>query len=263
MSGEERDQEELAAELERLRQRVVELEAEQRRSQVMFRSLVESVPDVIYQLDRYGNIVFINNAIKKYGYDPEELIGKSIFDLIHPEDRKKATYKVNERRTRERRTRSLEIRLLSKGRDPVTFEFKGREGEEPTLAVSAEGIYHSEQPTSEGFVCTQGVARDITDRVRAEKAIREAEQVKVFTETAAAAAHEINQPLTVVLGTAQLLLSHKDETDPDRPNLENIVKATERIREIVEKMQKAHRYATKPYAGDQEMVDFDAASEQK
>ena len=61
-------------------------------SEIMLESIVGSVPDIIYRLDIHGNIVFINEAIKTYGYDPEDLIGTNIFELVHPEDREKATY---------------------------------------------------------------------------------------------------------------------------------------------------------------------------
>lgn len=254
----------MVEEMAALRRRVAELEVEKERSEVMFHSLVDSVPDIIYRLDSEGRILFISDAVRKYGYEPEELIGSSIFALLHPGDREKASYRVNERRTGDRRTQSLQVRLLNHGRDPVAFEFKESEGEQeaPTLMVNAEGIYSSEQPKSENFVCTQGVARDISDRLRAEQAQRDTERVKVFTETAGAAAHEINQPLTVIIGTVEIMLEEMASEDPDRPLLQEVLTAGERINEIVQKMRTAHRYVTKPYTRGSDIADFDASSQE-
>ena len=262
MTDADKNQALLTEELEALRRRVAELEVEKERSEVMFHSLVDSLPDIIYRLDSEGRILFISDAVRRYGYEPEELIGSSIFDVLHPEDREKANYRVNERRTGDRRTQSLHVRLLNHGRDPVAFELRESEGqqEEPTLMVHAEGIYSSDQPRSENFVGTQGVARDISDRLRAEKALREAERVKVFTETAGAAAHEINQPLTVIIGTVEIMLGEMEPEDLERPMLQEVLAAGERINEIVQKMRTTHRYVTKPYMRGSDIADFDASS---
>lgn len=167
-----------AGELERLRRRVAQLEALERRdSELMLESIVRSIPDIIYRLDAEGNILYISEAIRSYGYDPEELIGSSIFSLVHPEDRDKAAYRINERRTGERRTQLLELRLLARDKRPVEFEFApAASEEEPTLLVNAEGIYSSERPREDDFLYTQGVARDITDRKWATRALEKAKE---------------------------------------------------------------------------------------
>ena len=262
IGDEGKSREQLMDELGALRRMVVELEAAHQQSANMLWSLVEAVPDIIYQLDAYGNILFINDAVTKYGYTPKELIGTSIFNLVHPEDREKATYRVNERRTGDRSTRSLEMRLLTKDHDPVAFEFKSDGDDlEPTMTVSAHGIYASEQPCTEKFLCTQGIARDVTDRVKAEKALREAERFKVFTETAGATAHEVGQPLTVIMGVLEIVLEKMDFGVPYRDHLEGVLKQAEKISEIVEKMLTAHRYVTKSYVRGEDIADFDASSQ--
>ncbi len=62
-------------------------------------SILKSVPDVIYRLDSDGNISFITDSIGQYGYSPEELLGTNVMDIICPEDREDAVYRINERRT--------------------------------------------------------------------------------------------------------------------------------------------------------------------
>jgi DNA-binding response OmpR family regulator len=52
-----------------------------------YRVIVESVPDLIFQLDPDRKIVFANPAFRLLGYDPEQLVGKPIGDLIESDDK--------------------------------------------------------------------------------------------------------------------------------------------------------------------------------
>ncbi len=84
--------------------------------------ILQSLPDIIYRLDPVGNITFVNQAVTAYGYTVKELIGMSVFELIHPDDREKVRFRINERRTGLRRTRSLEARLLTRDQKIAVFE---------------------------------------------------------------------------------------------------------------------------------------------
>ncbi len=123
-------------------------------------SILAKVPDIIYQLNKNGEITYINEAITHYGYDHKKLIGKNILDLITPEDREKAVHKVNERRTGERHTKNLELKIVKKIELPCI----------PSLVFEAEGLYKNENPKTESFYGTQGIARDNTfDKLTKEK----------------------------------------------------------------------------------------------
>jgi PAS domain S-box-containing protein len=256
--------EQLLAEVKCLRRRLADLEAQHQDSQAMLQALVGSIPDIIYRLDRDGRILYISDAVRRYGYEPQQLVGTSIMELIHSDDRGQAKYRVDERRTGERRTRSHQLRLVTPEHAQVTFEFVGSApgpDEVPlTLSVTAEGLYGSGQPTSDTFLGTQGVARDITDRLRAEKALLEAESLRVFTATAGAAAHEINQPLTVLVGSLELMLQRPDGSPASNEEYEELLEAAQRISSIVNNMRKAQHYVTKRYVKDSEIADFDASS---
>ncbi len=134
-------------------------------SQATLESIVRTVPDIIYRLDTHGRITFISHAVTRYGYRPEELIGRPVADIIHPNDRQRALCRVDERRTRGRATRMLELRLLAAAGDSHQFEMHERDIDgAPVMLFSAEGLYASEQPTTQTFIGTQGIARDITSR---------------------------------------------------------------------------------------------------
>ena len=55
-------------------------------SEAKFRNLVETSPDIIWEIDSQGEFIYISpNCLKITGYQPEEIIGKSIYFLIKPE----------------------------------------------------------------------------------------------------------------------------------------------------------------------------------
>jgi PAS domain S-box-containing protein len=56
-------------------------------SEKLHRSIVEKVPELIFQLDPDRNIIFANHAFSGLGYEPEELIGKPLIELIASENK--------------------------------------------------------------------------------------------------------------------------------------------------------------------------------
>ncbi len=101
--------------------------------------------------------------------------------------------------------------------------------------------------------------------VKLQNQLVQAEQMRVLAQTAGAAAHEINQPLTVLLGKLELTLARLNlvETDLLYQDLTNAYRAGQRIADIVESMNSAQRYVTKPYIEGIEIVDFDASSQKE
>lgn len=137
-------------------------------SEKILESIIRKIPDIIYRLDCESRFTFISESIRNYGYEPSELIGKSVFTIVHPEDCKSVNHFINERRTGNRRTRNLEFRILSKGGG--TEEDAGS-----VFLVESEGLYRSDHICPDTFLGTQGIARNISLRKQAEKALQESE----------------------------------------------------------------------------------------
>ncbi|MFC1553308.1 PAS domain S-box protein [candidate division KSB1 bacterium] len=145
-------------------------------SEIILNMMINNAPDIIYRLNEHGEILFINNAITEYGYTPEELSGTNIIDIIHPDDREKAAYRIGERRTGERSTKNLELRLLKKDKSSIQFEERSIGiDQDPVIIVNAEGYYETPVPESDSFLGTLGIARDITKQKEAEIELRDSE----------------------------------------------------------------------------------------
>ncbi len=149
-----------------------ELDSELKNTKQMLDAIIKNTPDIIYRLDHEGNITFINDAVRYCGYDSNELIGKSILELVHPDDREKAFYHVKERRTGERSTKDFEVRLFSRCGDQERMLPRP----DPVFLLNAEGLYTTRNPEKRGFKGTQGIARNITFTKITESKLKETNQ---------------------------------------------------------------------------------------
>ena len=123
-------------------------------------SIISTVPDIIYRVDPRGRLTFVSDSVKRYGYLPEELIGTNVMKIVYSEDKAKTAHRIKERRRGVRSTKSFETRLLTNNQTPVSFE---------VFIISSEGLYSSATSGPGTFLGTQGIARDITERKRAEE----------------------------------------------------------------------------------------------
>ncbi len=176
-------------------------------------SILKSVPDVIYRLDSEGNITFITDSIRQYGYSPEELLGKDVMDIICPEDREDAVYRINERRTGERGTKSHQLRLLPKspGADSLRV-----------FNISAEGLYDSEKPQAEAFIGTQGIARDVTELKELEDQFQQGQKMQAIGTLAGGIAHDFNNLLMGIQGNVSIMLFDMKSDHPFYNYLKNM-----------------------------------------
>jgi diguanylate cyclase (GGDEF)-like protein/PAS domain S-box-containing protein len=140
-------------------------------SEQWHRLLVNASPDVIYTLDAKGSFTYVNHSIERtLGYGPSELIGKDFLIIVPPGEIENARYHLNERRTGDRATRNLELRLKRK-EDLLSSLAEHTSQDSVVVELSSMGMYRPMDQEKNEFLGTYGVARDISERKQAEATI--------------------------------------------------------------------------------------------
>ena len=154
-------------------------------------------------------------------------------------------------------------------------EFLG--GQRETLRDSQERQYlreyrdrlvdHLEKKVRELTALNAELERRVEERtaeLRAAQAqLIEAEKSKVVVEMAGATAHELNQPLTTILGLIQLIEQNPDDEQSLHQDLKRIADAAWDMAEIVRKIGQITHYETKQYVTGMQIIDIDRAAEQE
>jgi signal transduction histidine kinase len=92
--------------------------------------------------------------------------------------------------------------------------------------------------------------------------VLQSERIKVLVETAGAAAHEINQPLTSIFGMVEILKKDLKKNIEAQKKLDFILGSAYSIKEIINKMGSIKQYTTKPYLKGVDVINFDEAAEE-
>ncbi|WP_321369841.1 EAL domain-containing protein [uncultured Desulfuromusa sp.] len=139
-------------------------------SEALHRFIVHNSPDLLYMLDRNGYFVFVNrNTIKLLGYSRKEIIGKHYQEIIHPNDLDRANLFFNDKKF-PKNTKSQEIRLRCKTKGALLHV----EIRAINIEKKISGGYKLGRSNirKENFIGTYGVARDVSERKKAEEIIR-------------------------------------------------------------------------------------------
>ena len=106
-----------------------------------------------------------------------------------------------------------------------------------------------------------GVMLDLTEKNRAARERAQKEKFIGVLETAGAVCHELNQPLQVISGYAELMLVDLNREDKHYELAEQILEQVERIADITGKLQKITRYKTVDYGRHAKIIDIHQSSE--
>ena len=191
-------------------------------------AIVESSDDAIIGKTLDGMIASWNaGAERLYGYAAREVVGRWPIALVIPPEHRDELSMILERLARGERVDHYETAY-------ETVQMT-RAGQRIDVSVTVSPIRDAEGR----IVGVSSIARDITHRKQIEAALRERDALRYVAGLAAAAAHEINNPLAVVVGQAQLLEETLDAAG--RRRLEEILEAARRIQEIVDRLKRINR----------------------
>jgi PAS domain S-box-containing protein len=188
-----------------------------RTSEARYRNVVELIHDAIW-IHKDGNIQFANPAAARlFGVEsPAQLVGKSIFSLLHTDDRALA----------EERTR-----ILMRDRQPLPS------AELRVGALDGTAKVVEIHPTSfeqDGNVYVLSAGRDITEQRTAESQLRQTQKMEAVGNLTGGIAHDFNNLLLVIMGSIEAALDLPPEKT--RGMLSNALSASQRGAALVQKL---------------------------
>ena len=197
----------------KLRQRTEELQ----RSEAFLRRLVEDTTNAIFTLDSEGLVTFMNPQLAELtGWGDERLLGTPLAELADPAERE---------RTEETIAGVLERGLSVGGRE---LTLRRADGGSLIALLSLAPL----APREEGRAAV-GALADLTELKKLEGQLVRSERLASMGQIAAGVAHEINNPLGIILGFTQDLLAARGDDDPDSEPLRVIEQEGTRCARVV------------------------------
>jgi PAS domain S-box-containing protein len=209
------------------------LEGELQKTKDFLERLIDSTVDGIVAADLRGRVILFNQgAARLTGWSADEVVGKMPVWKLYPRGQAVAI-----------------MRALRGGHggqpgrlEPSRLELIGKSGALVPVSLTASMVYDAGRE-----VATVGVVSDLREQLRIEERLATAqeklivsERQAVIAELAGATAHELNQPLTSVMGYSELL--------------------KKRMAEIVRKIGRITRYETKTYVGGTQIIDLEKST---
>ena len=173
-----------------------------RASEERYRTLVHNIEDVVFSEDLNGTLTFVSRSIERFGFSPPSLLGKKLWELVHPDERAKMQHRA--------------------AVQPVQVE------EREYRMLDAAGKVHYVQTRvcpliRQGqIVGSIGILSDRTIQRETEQRLRVAQRMEAIGMLAGGVAHDFNNLLTVVTAYSQLVKGQVPADSPIHPNLDEI-----------------------------------------
>ena len=206
---------------EMVRERTDELS----KSEQKYRRIFEGSMDIVLVLDPRGRFLDINQAgLNTLGYSSkDELVGTSGFGelLLGPQNHQEL----------------LDELVAAGSRQDLECKVRRRDGETLIWLFS----FTVNKKSNGEIVGFEGIAKDITGRRKMEQQLLQADRLASLGELSAGVAHEVNNPLGMILGYTQLLLRKEAEESQNYQDLKIIEKHARNCKTIVEDLLKFAR----------------------
>ncbi len=210
------------------------LEQQLRRQEEFRRHLLESFPDLILVLDLKGQYTFVSARIGELlGYGPEHLMGKNVAETENAPPELAELY-----------------RTVATGESSLTsceYGSRHRDGSWRTMLGMASPLLDAEGEPA-GVIIS---VRDVTMEKRLEQQIIQSERLAAMGQMIGGFAHELNNPLTSILGMAELL-QEGEASEAARKQIVILHQQARRAAEIVQNLQ----YFARPPAPGRSQVNL-------
>ncbi len=229
------------------------LEHELRSTKEFLERLIDSTVDAIIASDLRGQIILFNQGAERlFGYRARDVIGKiAVWELYEAGGAQQVMSML-------RSTSYGGVGRL----DQTRREVRIAGGEIVPVSITASTLYERDRE-----VATVGILTDLRERIRMEQRLLDAqhklqlsEKQALVAELAGAAAHELNQPLTSIMGYAGLIERQSPEDATHLRAVAVILSEAERMAGIVKKIGRITKYETTDYVGTARMLDLQRAA---
>ncbi len=213
--------------------------AEVKESSEKFWDLFENSRDILFTIDTAGTLTAVNKAAEKFsGCTKSELVGKSILEFLTPQGVE----------TAKRMLRGEGITA----RHVIEFEVVKKDGSRAFIEMGARRLFRQHLPV--GY---QISARDMTEQKLLREKLLKAERLGAIGEIVITVRHEINNPLTTIIGNIELLIERNGDRDKHlAARLETVLNNALRIAEIVKQLQTIKRDKVVEYVKGVTMTDL-------
>ena len=209
-----------------------------------FDDITRLVSDLIWDLDRELKIHNVSARLREItGFLPHEWVGKTLEQVGEFANSKDG--------------RATAPNWRKPFRDQV-FIVNGRQGETYTFLLSGTPYFHVKNGEFGGV---RGVARDITQTLKAEEELRRSKELaedsnQAKTEFLASMSHELRTPLNGILGFAQLLRLNPDTPLTDKQNdyTGSIISGGNHLLDLIDQVLELAKIESGQYAMDIEDV---------
>lgn len=190
-------------------------EQELRKSEELYRDLIENAHDLIYSIDLEGNYTSINQAVERItGYTREEALAMNICQVVAPEHLTKVRQMIGQT-------------MAGDGFTAYESELVAKDGRRIAIEINTSAILEHDVP-----VGVRGIARDITERRQLEDQLRQAQKMEAIGQLVGGIAHDFNNMLTAITGYSDLTLRKMPDSEPLRHNIEEIKKASQKSADL-------------------------------
>jgi len=216
-----------------LKRRVKEVTKDLAQSRQRYRALIESSPDMILLVNPKGEILHANQRALLPRFLKNQCDTINIKDLLVPKDIPGI--------------QSFLDKIFQKGRATHEFRFQTSKKKLQEFEIAGRLINTSENAESQACL----FARNITQRNRMEAELIQAERLATIGKMAASVAHEINNPIGIILANAEELRFN----DQNSEDFEETIAAIERNATRAGKITERLMVLASPKAFEEETVD--------
>jgi two-component system cell cycle sensor histidine kinase/response regulator CckA len=195
-------------------------EAAVRANEGRFRALIEHSADAIALFAADGTILYGSPATTRVlGYPLADFVGHNAYEFVHPEDRGSVVERLARVAQEEGRSEAMSARI------------RHRDGTWRML----EGVFTNLLPDPNVGAIVSNY-RDVTERLRLEQQLRQAQKMEAVGRLAGGVAHDFNNILTAIMGSAELLLEDLPEGHPRREDATEISRAARRAADLTRQL---------------------------